>query len=174
METDTTIIADTISWPADKWKGNCYAVATAIHKAGLIDGKVEYGFWLGPIAEGSHFENRPLTRHGWVRLPDKTIYDPTRWVFENVAPYIYVGEDDHYDPAMRSFRRRDRGIESFAVEFIDAYRDGWRDFEIDDLYRLAHGFPEDFDFLVAEVYDALDALGHKALIPIDFWNEVMK
>jgi hypothetical protein len=46
-------------------------------------------------------------RHGWI-LDEITgeVIDPTRWVFENVDPYIFVGTDTdgHYDRGNTGFQ----------------------------------------------------------------------
>lgn len=36
-------------------------------------------------------------RHGWVELEDGCVLDPTRWVFEHVEPYIYVGDPSDFE-----------------------------------------------------------------------------
>jgi len=58
-------------------------------------GRARHGHWTGDVAYGSHFDRRaqlPFIAHGWIQLDDGRVLDPTRWVFENVAPYLYVGE----------------------------------------------------------------------------------
>lgn len=179
MTTTTNLqvdaIAETIGIPIEQWEGNCHGIANALIEHEIVSGKTEYGFWLGPIHKNSYFDHtQPLVRHGWIKLHNGLICDPTRWVFEATEPYIYVGLPDHYDHGMRSTRRRRPGVESMALEFLDAYHHGERDFEIEDLYNIANGFPEDYKFIVAETYEALDELGHREFIPIDFWKEVME
>lgn len=92
--------------PTPEWAGNCYAVACAA--SDMIGGsEAIYGHWTGPVAEGSRFSNRGLigfVQHGWVLLKDGHILDPTRWVFENVKPYLYIGPNDHYDEGGNHFR----------------------------------------------------------------------
>ncbi len=97
--------------PTEGWKGNCYAIAKKAVDEKLVPGEAVYGMWHGPVAKGSYFEERsqriPFTQHGWVVMPDGIICDPTRWVFENVAPYIYLGPADHYDEGANELRRHD-------------------------------------------------------------------
>lgn len=85
---------------AEAWVARCYEISCAIVAAGLVDGEAVYGHWLGDVAPGSHFADRgrmAFIQHGWILLKDGRVLDPTRWVFENVAPYLYVGEEpDHW------------------------------------------------------------------------------
>jgi hypothetical protein len=82
--------------PPETWVGNCYAIAYQLVEAGLVEGRAVYGHYLGPIAKDSFFSEKGLAvgfvPHGWVLMGDGRVLDPTRWVFENVEPYIYVGE----------------------------------------------------------------------------------
>lgn len=84
--------------PLKNWAGNCYGVAEAIVKSGLVRGTPVYGMWTGRIATTSIFANRiklGFTHHGWITLPNGKVMDPTRWVFEDVKPYIFVGEKEY-------------------------------------------------------------------------------
>ena len=85
--------------PTDDWRGNCFALAAQAVTHGIVEGRAVYGTWRGPISEDSiFFEHQgEFVIHGWVNLPDGRICDPTRWVFEAVEPYIYIGKNDHYD-----------------------------------------------------------------------------
>lgn len=89
---------------ARKWAGNCYAIACAA--SDMIGGaEAVYGHWLGPISDKSKFAGRELfVQHGWVLLKDGRVLDPTRWDFEGVEPYIYVGDSDYYDEGGNRFR----------------------------------------------------------------------
>lgn len=85
-----------IGEPATAWVARCYEISCAIVAAGLVDGEAVYGHWLGEVARGSHFADRghlPFIQHGWIQLKDGRVLDPTRWVFENRTPYLYVGEE---------------------------------------------------------------------------------
>jgi len=89
--------AKAIDWPVEKWEGNCYAVACQILKAGLVDGRAVYGAWYGDINTDGYWKHRAgglFVRHGWIELPDGRILDPTRWSFEAVEPYIWIGPGD--------------------------------------------------------------------------------
>jgi hypothetical protein len=103
--------AQIIDVPAQDWKGRCYEIACAIVNSDLVlDGIAVYGAWLGPVAKGSYFEDKvcsAFVRHGWI-LDEITgeVIDPTRWVFENVDPYIFVGTntDGYYDRGNTGFQ----------------------------------------------------------------------
>lgn len=174
MNLDPELIAHAIDLPLDKWPGNCAGVAALILFHGLVDGKDEYGFYLGPTEDGTMFAGKTMIRHGWIKLPDGRIYDPTRWVFEDVDPYIYVGHNtDDYDRGMRTVRTSDASNEMLALEFLDLYDSGQTAFDFRFIMRVGNTFPEHMPGIAAEVYETLDKLGHQAVIPIDFWKEVM-
>lgn len=88
---DPQAVAQQIGIPLKNWRGNCFAVARAMERAGLVRGQAVYGLWLGRVARGSIFYGNPIVQHGWVKEPDGTVTDPTRYEFEQVQPYIYVG-----------------------------------------------------------------------------------
>jgi hypothetical protein len=98
-----------IDVPTSHWPGNCYSIASAIVKAHLVKGRAVHGHWLGPIAEDSFFADRRglrFTGHGWIVLADGRVLDPTRWVFEAVEPYLYLGESGpEYDEGGDKLRR---------------------------------------------------------------------
>lgn len=84
---------------AAAWKKKCFQVASAVVDAGLVAGTAVYGHWTGPIHPHSCFASRAhvgFMHHGWVLLDggDGRVLDPTRWAFEAVAPYIFVGEPE--------------------------------------------------------------------------------
>ncbi len=76
-----------------KWSARCYEVASAMVKAKVVKGTAVYGHWLGAVEPGTPFAGRPLIQHGWVLQKDSTVVDPTRWVFEGRAPYIWTGKE---------------------------------------------------------------------------------
>jgi len=163
-------VEQAIGIPVSMWPGNCFAIATKMVDAGVVDGKPEYGIWTGPIDEGSPFKGRLIARHGWVRMPDDQICDPTRWVFENVEPYIYVGPEDHYDMGAADLREGVLGYvyadEAQILDFLDdpeAFID-----EIEAIRMLANTPPKVAPYLMGEVYEAIDRMGHGAWIPIDY------
>lgn len=86
---DPQAIAAAIKIPLSDWPGNCYAIACQMIEAGLVAGRPAYGHYLGVIRPGTLFYGKPIVHHGWIVTPDGRIVDPTRWVFEGVAPYIH-------------------------------------------------------------------------------------
>jgi len=167
-------VADEINVTILGWVSNCHGIATKVAERYLPNAKVKYGFYLGPISHLSHFAEQPMARHGWIE-DNGYIIDPTRWVFEGSAPYIFYAKAEsvknQYDAGMRSVRNSPCD-ENDALQFIDAYLEGERDFDTKLLHDLGNTFPEDMPGLAGEVYDYVAELGHKAFIPIDFWNEV--
>lgn len=85
---DVHEVARAIDFDLIMWPGNCFAVASKIVQAGLIQGNAVYGHYLGPVAPGTLFDGKPIIRHGWIKTPDGSLYDPTRFVFEGVPAYI--------------------------------------------------------------------------------------
>lgn len=85
----------TLGEKAETWIARCYEISCRIVEAGLVKGEAVYGHWLGPVHHRSHFAERskslPFIQHGWIRLEDGTVLDPTRWVFEARKPYLYEG-----------------------------------------------------------------------------------
>lgn len=92
---------------ASKWKGNCYGIAGALVAKKLVEGVAVYGLYHGHIAKTSMFAGQPFARHGWVLAPDGTVIDPTRWVFEDVEPYIFEGHPRSHPPACLDFEVSD-------------------------------------------------------------------
>jgi hypothetical protein len=92
FELDVNEVAKAIDVPADEWAGRCYEISCHIRDAKLVPegSRAVYGKYDGPVAPGTLFFGKPYIAHGWLLLPDGLIVDPTRWVFEGEAPYIYV------------------------------------------------------------------------------------
>lgn len=82
-------LADRIGFSLDKWGGHCYQVAVALVRKGVV---------LGEVVTGYYDDGENVTDHCWIKLPDGTILDPTRFWLEDKEPYIFQGPaDDHYD-----------------------------------------------------------------------------
>lgn len=89
-----------IGEPASAWVARCFEIASKIVAAGLVSrerglgGQAVYGHWVGPISPRSHFADRRalgFCNHGWIYVEARgMVIDPTRWVFEAKAPYIYA------------------------------------------------------------------------------------
>jgi len=95
---DPQIVAEQIGICVNDWPGNCFHIASQMVKHNVVKGKAVYGHYHGFIDPNSIFGSRSFTHHGWV-VTDNNIIDPTRWVFEGINPYIYIGpkDDDTYD-----------------------------------------------------------------------------
>ncbi len=152
-----------------------------------------YGHYLGEIAPGSIFEQRAalrLSRHGWIRTTTHII-DVTRWVFENVEPYVFVSELDHpdYDEGGNQLRKAMMTPPPKFAEGREVKPNGRVSNEAWDILtdivggdgRLttqqlawAANMPVDMMKDPKVVYTALDKLGLRAFIPIDNWHMVMK
>jgi len=93
-------VARGIGTPVDQWPGRCTVVVSRCLEAGVVTGRNVYGIWDGPILPVSRFYGRPFTHHGWVKMPDGRVFDPTRWCFGDGAPYLWCGmADEWYDEA---------------------------------------------------------------------------
>jgi hypothetical protein len=181
--------------PTERWKGNCHGVASALVEKKLVKGSAVYGHWLGPIAENSFFAPRrgyPFVQHGWVLMPDESIVDPTRWVFEAVDPYIFHGENGglydeggndfrmqmigmpRYDPNDKLFQIPKRVMDTktwaFVEEILEIDSQGDQKpgtLSRNQLYWLANLAPSILGEHQAGVYGAIKKLDRLALIPID-------
>jgi len=177
------VLADVIDVPLKDWPERCHEIAGRMQKAGYFaDGLLSYGLWTGPIAEGSTFAGRPICRHGWVEMPDGSIVDPTRWAFEDVEPYMYVGPSDYYDFGGNEMRSRTLGpmprfpeAPYFNVPLIGpaaAFVENLLKFPVialgqNHLFWLANQ-PLAFLGEYAEpIYRALEALSMLAFVPFD-------
>ena len=128
--TDIYAVGDKIMHCVGDWPGNCYAVACDIVEAEIISGEAVYGHWVGNVDRGCKIFNHklPFQRHGWIEGNDGLIYDYTRWVFEDVPPYVWIGENDGtYDLGGNNFRESmqrplpdfNKDKKSFKIPFED-------------------------------------------------------
>jgi len=190
--------------PAQQWVARCYEIACAAVKHALVPkgSSAVYGHWLGPIAPWSHFAGKAglgFCQHGWVLLPDGRICDPTRWVFEGAAPYIYVGRADHYDEGGNKLReafwpsvapRWDAGddqveitkdiLPSDAWSFVEKLLNLWDSYEHGNepgvvsrpqLLWLANRAPSTLGQHAYDIYCALARLDELEMVPLD--NRIM-
>jgi len=95
-----------IDLPVEKWVRKCYGVAKACVDKGLMPEGSEpaYGVWRGPVHSNSVFFDRSVVfgrvRHGWVVLPDETIFDPTQWTLSQPGePFLFQGTSLQYSEA---------------------------------------------------------------------------
>lgn len=206
MKSDDLTLADcekALGEKAEAWAGRCYEIASRIVAAGLLDGTAVYGHWLGPVHCQSRFAGgRPFIQHGWVVFPnDPRVLDPTRWVFEHEAPYLFLGEPGKlYDEGGNEWRgatrasnppnfdvcdevfefeqqRMDTETWNFVERYLQMdYMDGDQEpgmISREQLYWLANAPLVQLGQHAKGVYDALAAVDEQALIPIDNFRRVM-
>ena len=190
--------------PADTWKGRCHEIAILGIKAGLVKGFPAYGHYRGNVAKGSFFHANELNiqRHGWVRTPSGLVVDPTRWVFQNVEPYIFVGElaaCKEYDEGGNEVRamlrspcppfdvkpKKGKTLTFWETKIFPEIEPRLRDRlygllgDADGMTNarliwLANHSPEEIGLdLVKPFYMLLKELGHSTFVPQDNWRRVM-
>ena len=183
---------------AAAWAGRCYEIASECVRLKIVPGVAVYGHFLGKVAPESHFGDRshhPFQQHGWVQMPDGRIWDPTRWSFEGVEPYIYVGENKgEYDEGGNALRQathkppppfnRHGKTYDLAPRILPA--DAWNRVEEllgnsydeaeveevgkvsdDQLFWLANLPYDAFGKHAEAIYKAIEAVGMAGFIPID-------
>ncbi len=185
----------------EQWFGRCYQAAICLEDAGL--GTARYGLWWGPVARKAQLlfqiaeldNGLSFTRHGWLELPDGEICDPTRWAFEGVEPYIWVGGNDHYDHGGNRLRKLvPQPAPPYEAEnYIecDFEDDTWWwvqqlaivDIKSGDvhtaptlplLFWLANLPPETLGTRAEEIYRVILDAGYAAFIPIDNQEVVIR
>ncbi len=83
--------------PTQTWPGRCGVIAHAFLRERLVKGRAVVGVWTGPIAPSVPCTTMPGgVLHQWIVQRDGLVVDPTRWVFEGAAPYVYRGKADDY------------------------------------------------------------------------------
>lgn len=177
-----------IGEPADHWVARCHEIAARLLKSGLVKGKLRYGHYNGPVRPGTFFDGKPIVRHGWIEQ-GATIIDPTRWVFEGVPPYIYIGPNEgEYDAGGNvfmaatlapppAFDERAKATplslspecEAFLLGLLKHPR-----FTMQGLFWLANLPLPVLGEFARETFRALERAGETALIPIDNWQLVME
>jgi hypothetical protein len=155
----------------------------------LIKGVPRYGHWLGPVASGSQFFSAHVTlgwsNHGWIELPDKRICDPTRWVFEDTDPYVFLGEDTEgfYDingnkffaaqpRPIPKFKKSDKVIEEpkdkqLTLFIKNQLLKGTPKITLPQCFWLANRPPDELAPHTKEIYQWLVDTKRKAWIPVE-------
>lgn len=178
------------------WPGRCLEIATYLFDGAAtagtpIEGRVVYGHYRGYMAKDGYFGSRAglgWTHHGWIDIGRGRVIDPTRWVFENVDPYVYEGPgDDDYDEAGNVFRRElarpcptatnpDKALTlpPAAADHLAAlsggamaHTGGTVPADFAQLMWLANLDPAVLGEHARHVYEAMLAAGAAALLPID-------
>ena len=180
--------AQALGIPLEQWRGQCFGIASALVEKGLVPGRAVYGHYLGRVSPQSvPFGSRrqmPFQAHGWVALPDGSILDPTRWVFEAKAPYLFIGPGDNpeYDEGGNHLRTLMRGpavaepvaartiaipLAGEAAAFARLAFGHDSPFGLNEARWLAHTAPAEAGLAIAGLYEALLAANLGALIPFD-------
>lgn len=185
-----------IHMPPEQWKGNCFAVASKVVDAGLVQGVAVYGHYAGRVshARGAYYAKSGSTQHGWVNLMDGRIFDLTRWVFENKKPYLHLGpRSAEYDEGGNDLNKSHRGPpprfdpdeeqHEFTSDMLSsaAYNKVEKILRVDitvqepgfltetQIRWLANAHFDDLQPHAVEVYSAIESLGgtFPAYIPFD-------
>ena len=173
-------VEQAIGIPISDWEGRCMEIATLMTEKMAINGKAVYGLWLGTITEGSAFEGRPFTHHGWTRCTDGRIIDPTRWVFEGKEPYIYQGESDYYDEGGVSLKS-DKPVPPYNESKKVDYHFGnehWlyelllksSKVSVMQLFYLANLPPQKIGIYARKMYEHIIRAGYEGFVPTDYWD----
>ncbi len=175
--------------PAEKWHGRCSELAHAA--IGVLEqGHYAYGHYLGHVDPDGHWGDRGLHRHGWVLLDDGRIVDPTRWSFENVKPYIYIGDNDaDYDEGGNRLRgalarpcpsAKDGELANLeevmasAMLFEHLTSTPFAEMTRAQAVWVANLSYADLGFAVASIYETLITNGMKVFIPVDNYNMAVR
>lgn len=190
-------------YTTDRWAGNCHGVATAVVEKGLVPkgSRVVHGHWRGPVspscAISRWYQQHCLlgwVAHSWVVMPDGTVIDPTRWVFEDAYPYIYEGKRQgwFYDAGGNVWRKTIRspaprfepGDRYFSLnsplladlkEVIQALLDTEEEeVTAKQLCWLANFSPDELHPYTKDYYVALQKMDLQAFVPIDNWKAIVE
>ena len=188
---DVWQVVKDIEIPIDHWPGQCYGIAGEMLRKDVCEGSLRYGHWTGPVSDACPVESFKkgsglFCRHGWIEHDDGRITDPTRWVFEGREPYIYVGENDHYDAGGNQFREAmERPCPPYNATDERARLSVWKfcpeahRFVMDELFEGRPGVTTAMLFWLANlalprlqeharpIYKAIVDCGQTAAIPID-------
>jgi hypothetical protein len=173
------------------WHGKCYTIACSAIRTGLIKGRAVYGHYLGKInLQGYWGVQAPASgfvRHGWVVLKNKSIFDPTRWSFENVEPYFAIIKPDDpryndYDEGGNRLRARferpspeynpdDKAVElnlkPAARKFVLTLLEHPPEIKVGHVFWLANLSLSRLEPHAKGIYSAIIKAGHGAYVPID-------
>lgn len=175
--------------PASEWHGKCSELAWAAI-AVLGQGNYAYGHYHGPVDTDGYWTDRSFQRHGWVLLDDGRILDPTRWSFENVEPYIYIGRNktdyDEGGNALRSMLEQPcpspsegtpiqlKEVMASASLFEHLTKTPFDKMTREQVVWVANLSYQRLDFAVASIYATLIANDMRVFIPIDNYNRAVR
>jgi hypothetical protein len=200
-------VARRIGIPLDEWPDREDMVAYQVSHVFEI-GSYADGHYLGLVdPDAPRFgvnSKLPMQGHSWIELPDGTIVDPTRWVFENVEPYVaLIAPTDarHHDYDVTCarwvegiYRRRPEPSDERQVGLLLPFNPRadiclLLDLKLEGaeypecVLRVSHEQavwlaelpPNVLDPLVVEqLYGALMAAGMRDAIPLEQWDAVTR
>jgi len=186
-------IEKAVDLPASEWHGKCTVISQAVVQLDLVTGDAVYGHYRGPVDHKSFWAARSVCgfiQHGWVLLQDGRVLDPTRFSFENVEPYIHIGDaDPDYDEGGNIWRAASRmprpeaggkpaGMKAES-QIIEELFEHLTDTPFSKItWAQAHWVatltPEELDFSAADIYKTLKDNDLKALIPHDNWARAVR
>ncbi|KKN81543.1 hypothetical protein LCGC14_0318020 [marine sediment metagenome] len=165
--------------------GKCYVVSVLMAKMIGNGARAVYGKYHGSNVERP---NILFHRHGWVEYKG-TIFDPTRWVFEDKKPHMWSGpaDSDEYDEGSWKmledpiFKIEQPKRENEKLIFLD-WETPWLPLFLSELFDdsricthmtpmelhyVAHISPKHLDGHSIEVYERMRELKLGAMIPMD-------
>ncbi len=190
-----------VGQPASKWRGECYGVSCKLADSGALPRSTAvYGTYLGPVSKSSTFDcRRPFQRHGWVLYGEGALLDPTRWVFEDVEPYLYwsSANDKDYDegnsavrklfqrpaPRFNPLEKRtvlSRGVlphtdwKNILGMLDDSPERPARTICLSEVFWLANLTLDALGEMARPLFLALQAVSHEAMIPVDNFRRVVE
>jgi len=183
-------IGKIIGIPISEWPGKCHEIADLLLKHKIVDGRLQYGMYCGPISNKSIFAGRVMAHHGWIRNKG-TIIDPTRWVFENKEPYIYFVHASHEDydfggnrlrmqtmipcppfnPKEKVYTLEDPNVSQFLMTLLNNKDEK---ISVTQLHWIADLDPKILSNFAKDIYQFLKDNELGACVPIDNMNEIMR
>lgn len=192
---DIQTIEQAIGLKTKYWKGECYSVACDILNANLVEGRAVHGSYFGKIVKTSMFYSKGLkmARHGWIETPDGKIIDPTRWVFEDVTPYIHetTVDDPEYDKASSRLRKASMNPQpeynpdakqftipdnksGTAVRSVLCLSQDRKTVSFEEVFWMANLPLDTLGLQAKDIYFLLEEWGCKAFIPADHQVEIFE
>lgn len=186
IKLPTLAECEAVAGPAAGWASRCHEIACKINRDLGLNWFERYGIYTGPISPKSPFAARKFARHGWLEVPDGRIFDPTRFVFEAVEPYLYVGRDyGQYDLGGERFRSCRRPwlpppfeptdaafdftlSDADAEEYMRDLFPTYPQLSFNQLIWLGNLGPSELGESARPIYQKLIDLGQRAIVPLDY------
>ncbi|MBI2583646.1 MAG: hypothetical protein HYW25_03195 [Candidatus Aenigmarchaeota archaeon] len=189
---DLMEVANSIGIELEKWPRKCHIVSYAVVRKGLMRGRAAFGHYYGPVSPTSalYVPGIPAYRHGWIVRNDSAVADFTRWVFEDVDPYLFISRYTHeYDEGGSRMRRLVRTppplydpddrqlnlhLSPRTMQFVlDGLLGGSPGITFQQGVWLANLDLSALSGHAGKIYGALKERGMKDFVPTDSWRAVM-